>query len=69
MRDRTLLLVLMTKKEAIRLANSKPRNRKLQYYVIKWNGEYAIAPSSYIERNPDVEYVYVTSGMNEALIK
>jgi hypothetical protein len=67
--DRTLLLVQMTKREAIKLANSKPRNQRLQYYVIKWGRGYALAPSSYMKRHPDTEYVYVTQGEKEAIIK
>lgn len=59
----------MTKEEAIELANSKPRNEKLQYFVIKWNDGYAIVTSSYIERNPQVKYVYKTEGIVHAEIK
>lgn len=52
----------MTKKEAIKIAKSRQRNQWLQWHVIKWNDEYAIASSQYMARNPSIESVYSTVG-------
>lgn len=52
----------MTKKEAIKEANSRPRNAVLQWYVCKWNDGYCINSSSYMKRFPDTPYVYKTPG-------
>lgn len=51
---------MLTKEEAIKLVNSKPKNNWLHYYVCKWNDGYCINDSTYMKRNPNVKYVYVS---------
>ena len=52
----------MTLEEAIEEANSRSTNFNLNYYVHKWNDGYAIAPTSYVKKFPNIEYVYSTGG-------
>lgn len=52
--------LIMTIKEAIKEANSRPTNAGLNYYVSKWNNGYIIHPTSYMERHPSTIYVYST---------
>ncbi len=59
----------MSKREAIKLANSRPRNKDLQWYVIKHGTGYSIASTSYIKRNPNVKWVYKTEGEKLSFIE
>lgn len=52
----------MTRKEAIEVANSRPRGYDLQWGVYKSNNEYVIAPASFMKRHPDMDYIYITKG-------
>ena len=53
----------MTLKQAIKIANSKPRNIGLQYFVCKWNNGYCINSTSYMKRFPSTKYEYATVGI------
>ncbi len=51
----------MTLEEAIEIVNGRPKNISLHWFVSKWNDGYIIHSSIYMQRYPQVEWVYSTA--------
>ena len=54
----------MTKSEAIAWANSRPRNKNLQYHVVPFNDGYCVITDTHHKRHPHMKVVYTTKGDN-----
>lgn len=52
----------MTKSEAIKWADSRPRSFGYQYHVIKFNDGYSVISDSHKKRHPNLEVIYSTKG-------
>lgn len=51
----------MTLDEAIKIADSKPKNQNLHWYVSEWNDGFIIHSSTYMKMHPEVDYIYSTT--------
>lgn len=65
----TIKLEKMTLDEAIKEINIRPVNQNLNYFICKWNDGYCINLSSYMKRNPHIEYIYSTENLISKTIK
>jgi len=52
----------MTKSEAIKWADSRPRSYGYQYHVIRFNKGYSVISDSHRKKHPNMEIIYSTSG-------